>query len=87
VALIAAVAREVLGGVSPVEWQALQRHCHVREMISRIIPGYEEIGSIDQSRREFHVKGRTLHQARFPTPTGRTFFAADPLTTLPGTER
>jgi anaerobic selenocysteine-containing dehydrogenase len=84
--LIASVARQVLGDASAVDWQALQRHCHVREMIARIIPGYEQIVSIDQTRQEFHVPGRTLHQARFPTSTGRAHFAVDLLPTLLGTE-
>jgi molybdopterin-dependent oxidoreductase alpha subunit len=84
--LIASVARHVFGDASPVDWHALQRHCHVREMIAKIIPGYEQIGAIDQTRHEFHIKGRILHEGRFPTPTGKAHFGVDPFPPLPGTE-
>jgi molybdopterin-dependent oxidoreductase alpha subunit len=86
VGLIASIARQVLGDGSPVDWQALQGHCHVREMIARVIPGYQQIGAIDQTRQEFHIEGRILLQARFPTPTGRASFAATPLPSLPGAD-
>jgi molybdopterin-dependent oxidoreductase alpha subunit len=84
--VIASVARQVLGDASPVDWQALQRHCQVREMIAGVIPGYEPIGAIDDTRQEFHIEGRILLQARFPTPTGRASFAVTPIPGLPGTE-
>jgi molybdopterin-dependent oxidoreductase alpha subunit len=84
--IIASIARQVCGEGPPVDWQALQRHCHVREMIARIIPGYEPIGTIDQTRQEFHVSGRIFHQERFPTPTGRAHFAVNPLPLRSGTK-
>jgi molybdopterin-dependent oxidoreductase alpha subunit len=86
VELISSVARLVLGDASPVNWPALQRHCHVREMIAKIIPGYQPIGVIDQTKQEFHIEGRVFHQPRFATPTGRARFAVTTLPTLPGAE-
>jgi anaerobic selenocysteine-containing dehydrogenase len=79
VELIASIARQVLGDRSGVDWQALHRHCHVREMIAKVIPGYQAIGAIDQTKREFHIDGRILHQPRFATPSGRAIFAATSL--------
>jgi molybdopterin-dependent oxidoreductase alpha subunit len=83
VALIAAVARGVLGD-SPIDWQALERHCHVRELIGRIIPGYEPIAAIDRTREEFHVGGRLLRAPRFPTPSGKAAFVPHAVAELPG---
>ncbi len=55
-------------------------------MIARIVPGYQPIGAIDRTRQEFQVHGRILHEARFPTPTGRAHFAVERLPTLAATE-
>jgi anaerobic selenocysteine-containing dehydrogenase len=84
--LIASIARQVFGDASAVDWQALQRHCHVRALIAKMIPGLEQIGAIDQTRQEFHIQGRVLHQARFATPTGKARFTVQPLPSLPGGE-
>jgi molybdopterin-dependent oxidoreductase alpha subunit len=83
VGLIAAVARGVLGDGSPIDWQALERHCHVRELIGRIIPGYAKIAAIDRTREEFHVGGRLLREPRFPTPSGKANFVPHGLPELP----
>jgi anaerobic selenocysteine-containing dehydrogenase len=82
--LIASVARLVLGETSPVDWAKLQRHCHVRELIARIIPGFEGVGTIDQTKKEFHIPGRTIHEPRFPTASGKARFIANPLPPLRG---
>jgi molybdopterin-dependent oxidoreductase alpha subunit len=86
VTIIATLAHQVLGKASPIDWDSLKQHCHVREMIGKIIPGYEEIGTIDRTRKEFHVDGRLLHQGRFPTSTGRAYFAVNSFPILPVTE-
>jgi molybdopterin-dependent oxidoreductase alpha subunit len=82
--LIASIAHGMLGSTAQVDWRALERHCQVREMIAEIIPGYQEIGAIDQTRQEFHVGGRVLHQPRFATPTGKAQFAPSHLPSLQG---
>jgi molybdopterin-dependent oxidoreductase alpha subunit len=72
--LIASLAQLVFEGRSPIDWPSLKRHCNVREMISRIIPGYERISRIDATREEFHIEGRLMHHPRFPTPSGKARF-------------
>ena len=84
--VISSLASRVLASDCPVDWLALQRHRHVRELIAKIIPGYQPIGAIDQTRKEFHVEGRIFHEPRFRTPSGRARFGAIALPTLPGTE-
>jgi anaerobic selenocysteine-containing dehydrogenase len=46
-----------------------------------VVPGYEKVGAIDDSREEFQIAGRTFHQARFPTASGRAKFH---VTLIPG---
>lgn len=82
VAIIAGVAQRVLGTSSPVSWEGLERHCQLREMIARIIPGYEQVATIDQTRQEFHIPGRTFHTPHFPTPSGKARFVVHPLPSL-----
>jgi molybdopterin-dependent oxidoreductase alpha subunit len=84
VEVLATIARRVLGAAGPVDWQSLQRHCNIRQMIARMIPGMEQIGAIDQTRQEFHISGRILHEPRFPTLTGKAQFKVHAIPPLRG---
>jgi molybdopterin-dependent oxidoreductase alpha subunit len=86
VEIIAAVAQQVLADGSPVDWQALRRHCHVRELIARMIPGYDKVGAIDRTKEEFSVEQRILHKPSFPTSSGKARFAVHPLPLLRGAD-
>jgi molybdopterin-dependent oxidoreductase alpha subunit len=81
--IIGELAHRVLGRNSPLDWQSL-RHGGARQMIASIIPGYEQMGEIDRTKTEFHVGGRTLHEPRFPTPSGKARFVVHPLPPLRG---
>jgi anaerobic selenocysteine-containing dehydrogenase len=61
-------------GAGPVDWEAMREHRDIRKAIARIIPGYEKIGDIDRTREEFQIEGRTLHEPRFGTDSGRARF-------------
>ncbi|MCH7994912.1 MAG: FdhF/YdeP family oxidoreductase [Planctomycetes bacterium] len=74
VEVIAHIARGVLGDAGPVDWKALESHRNIRQAIGKIVPGYEKIAKIDETRQEFHIAGRTFHEPTFPTPTGRAAF-------------
>lgn len=74
--VIAALAQRTLGEQSPVDWQRMRQHCHIREMIAEVVPGFDALASLDRDGAEFHVAGRTLHAAKFPTPDGKAKFAA-----------
>jgi molybdopterin-dependent oxidoreductase alpha subunit len=81
--IITNLAHLVLGRNSPLNWQEL-RHGGARQMIASVVPGYEKMGQLDNSRAEFHVTGRTLHEPRFPTPSGKARFVVHPLPPLLG---
>jgi anaerobic selenocysteine-containing dehydrogenase len=74
VEVTADVAERVLGKFGPLDWGALRRHGKIREAIAAVVPGYGQIGEIDRTKKEFHIGGRTFHEPRFPTATGRAKF-------------
>jgi anaerobic selenocysteine-containing dehydrogenase len=72
--ILCELANRVLGSSGPVNWKALDNHCQVRQMIAQIIPGYERLGQIDASKQEFQIAGRTFHEPKFKTATGKARF-------------
>jgi len=70
--VIASLGRRLLGEDGPVDWERLGDHSAIRELISKVVPGYESISRVDdRDGGEFQISGRTFHEPRFPTPTGR----------------
>jgi molybdopterin-dependent oxidoreductase alpha subunit len=71
--VIASIAHAVLGDQEgrPLQWRALSNHSHIRQFIARVIPGYEQIATIDQTKNEFTIPGRIMHAPTFLTDTGR----------------
>lgn len=74
VEVIADVAFRVLGPTHPIDWNGLKHHGRIREAIAKVVPGYAPISKIDRTNEEFQVEGRTLHEPRFPTASGRAKF-------------
>lgn len=83
VEVIARLAREVLGDAGPIRWRDMEQHRSIRQAIAAIVPGYEAIGLIDQMKQEFQVGGRTVHEPRFATKSGRARFHAVPVPERP----
>jgi anaerobic selenocysteine-containing dehydrogenase len=76
VSVLTALGRMVLGEQGVVDWRTLESHDAVRRLIAELIPGYEPIAEIGQTRKEFHIAGRQLAETRFSTPTGKARFHA-----------
>ena len=55
----------------PFPFERMTDHRAVREAIAKVVPGYEAIGSVDETKREFQVAGRIFHAPKFNTPSGR----------------
>ena len=81
VSIVADLAAALLPG-GPIDWSAMRDHRRIRETLAAVVPGFEELATIDQTRREFHIAGRVLHQPAFPTADGRARFCA---TAIPAT--
>jgi len=76
VAIVADLAQRILGSDSPIDWSSMQQHGCIREAIGKVIPGYDAIGQIDHTRKEFHIAGRTFHSPVFATKSGKAHFHA-----------
>ncbi|MFT4603498.1 MAG: anaerobic selenocysteine-containing dehydrogenase, partial [Rhodothermales bacterium] len=70
VRVIADLAERVLGDSTPVDFRSMRSTRTIRKHISAVIPGYDAIGEIDDSKAEFQIEGRTLHEPVFPTEDG-----------------
>ena len=77
VVILSELARRLLPG-SPINFMAFRQHRTVRQAIAGIVPGMEELADIDVAKREFHIRGRLLHQPLFNTPDGRVRFVCRP---------
>ncbi len=57
-----------------LDWESMRRHGTIREAMAKVVPGYGAVASIDTTREEFHIEGRTFHEPEFATPSGRARF-------------
>ena len=71
VEVIASIADGVLGDATPIDWNEMRHTGEIRRAIAKVVPGFEAIAKIDQTKTEFQIGGRTFHQPSFPTPNSR----------------
>lgn len=57
------------------DFSIFRDHKKVREFVGEVIPGFNQMKYIDESKTEFHIDGRTFYQPVFPTPTGKALFS------------
>ncbi|WP_069743301.1 FdhF/YdeP family oxidoreductase [Streptomyces sp. EN23] len=80
-AIVARLARAVLGAGSRTPWETFERdYATIRDRISRVVPGFQDFNT----RIAAHPGGFALPHAprderRFPTATGRANFTAAPV--------
>ncbi len=60
----------------PVNFLALKNHEDIRQVIAKVVPGYEDIDRIGETKKEFFVSGRVRHQPHFNLPDGKAQFHA-----------
>ena len=66
VQVIAGVAGRVLPQ-GPLPWKELEDHGKIRKLIAAVVPGMAALSDIGETKKEFHISGRS-----FPTPNFRT---------------
>lgn len=74
--VIGSIAQSVLGDDGPIHWRDMRSHKAIRQSIAAVVPGYARVADIDETRREFQIDGRTFHEPRFATESGRARFHA-----------
>jgi molybdopterin-dependent oxidoreductase alpha subunit len=82
VEIIATLAGMVLPQ-GPVDFGSLRDHRAIRAAIAAVVPGFEAMGAIDESRQEFQINARTLHAPTFATASGRAHAAVTPVAYWP----
>ena len=85
--VVAAIAEAVIDKSVPIDWQAMADTRRIREAIAAVVPGFEKIGRIDETKEEFHVGGRSFHAPDFATPDGRANLHVHDLPELRGDDR
>ena len=72
---------------SVVDWNDLRKTGNIRSMIAQVIPGYEAIEKIEETKKEFQIGGRTFHQPEFSTPSGKAILHPHSIPALKGGEQ
>jgi molybdopterin-dependent oxidoreductase alpha subunit len=78
VEIVATLAGMVLPE-GPVDFHSLRDHRAIRAAIAAVVPGFEAMGQIDDERREFHIRARTLHLPTFATASGKAHATVTPV--------
>ncbi len=82
VEVLTEVGVRTLGTSGALEWDKLSSHEAIRALIARLVPGMEEIENIGQTKAEFYIPDRVLHQPKFKRPSGKARFSAYPIPPL-----
>jgi molybdopterin-dependent oxidoreductase alpha subunit len=82
--IIAELAGQVIPAGGPVDWEQMQSASRIRGAIAGIVPGLEQIGDIDQTKKEFAIPGRAFHTPAFPTAGGKARIHVHELPALAG---
>jgi molybdopterin-dependent oxidoreductase alpha subunit len=85
VEIIADLAIRLLSdnGQSPVNWREMSHTSTIRQAIAKIVPGLEEIASIDRTKKEFSIPGRAIDKPSFPTADGKAHLFTHDLPAVP----
>ena len=83
VEIIATLAQRTLAN-SPVDWESMQNTGRIRQAIAKVIPGFEQLAEIGQTKKEFQIPGRTFYEPTFPTASGKAIIHIHTLPQLPG---
>ncbi|MER6255908.1 FdhF/YdeP family oxidoreductase [Streptomyces sp. NPDC001584] len=79
-AIVARMARAVLGAASATPWEDFERdYASIRERISRVIPGFEDFNARVARPAGFQLPHAPRDERRFPTKTGKANFTAAPV--------
>ncbi|MEV1047305.1 FdhF/YdeP family oxidoreductase [Streptomyces sp. NPDC049916] len=79
-AIVARLARAVLGASSRTDWESFERdYATIRDRISRVVPGFQDFNARIARPGGFALPHAPRDERRFPTATGRANFTAAPV--------
>lgn len=82
VEIISEIAARVLPN-HPISFKEFQDHQQIRKSIAKIVPGFEQLETIMETKKEFQISGRTFHEPKFATSNYKANFAVVPIPELP----
>ncbi|MFJ3170225.1 FdhF/YdeP family oxidoreductase [Streptomyces roseus] len=79
-AIVARMARAVLGDRSRTPWEEFEKdYAAIRDRISRVVPGFEDFNARAGRPEGFRLPHGPRDERRFPTKTGKANFTAAPV--------
>ncbi len=79
-AIVARMARAVLGEASATPWEEFERdYGTIRDRIARVVPGFEDFNARVARAEGFRLPHAPRDERRFPTKTGKANFTAAPV--------
>ncbi|MET9495320.1 FdhF/YdeP family oxidoreductase [Streptomyces sp. NPDC006552] len=79
-AIVARLARRVLGAESPTPWEEFEKdYAAIRDRIARVVPGFEDFNARVAHPDGFALPHAPRDERRFPTATGKANFTAAPV--------
>ncbi|TWU34255.1 FdhF/YdeP family oxidoreductase [Novipirellula artificiosorum] len=85
VEVIATIGKGLLSATPGIDWDAMRHTATIRQWIAAVVPGYEKIAAMNETKEEFQIAGRTFHQPAFHTADGRGVLHVHSLPPLKGT--
>ena len=76
--ILSDLASRLLGD-EVIDFKVFGKHSELRKAIAQVVPGMEDLATIDVAKREFHIRNRIIHTPDFNTPDGRAHFVTHPL--------
>lgn len=67
-----------------VDWEQMRQTSTIRQWISKVVPGFDQIAEIDKTKQEFQIDGRTFYKPKFGTTDGRAVLHVHELPELRG---
>ncbi|MBT7609660.1 MAG: FdhF/YdeP family oxidoreductase [Bacteriovoracaceae bacterium] len=71
--IIAQVGQRIFSE-SPIDWSEMRNHNNIRSLISKTIPGMENLKDINETKKEFTIPNRLIQTPKFFTPNAKAKF-------------
>ncbi|SNY94146.1 oxidoreductase alpha (molybdopterin) subunit [Cohaesibacter sp. ES.047] len=76
--ILSDLASRLLGD-DVIDFKVFGKHQELRKAIAQVVPGMEDLATIDVAKREFHIRNRIIHSPDFKTKDGKAHFVTHPL--------
>jgi anaerobic selenocysteine-containing dehydrogenase len=84
VEVIATIAQRIMGDSGPIDWQSMRDTGFIRTAIARVVPGFDKIEKMEETKQSFQIEGRTFHEKKFSTESEKLVLHEHELPALRG---